>query len=137
MVLKSNQHGYTHGWEILINIYQSSIKTIGCFYIYLSRFVIAIHSTLGRRNANFGQELMSFSVFIWQVSIDHTFGSHIWQNYKKQQRQYQFMRKPTDLCTNAPFPQKSSGRAYVHRKEKIMHHSKNERINPLNPKIKI
>ena len=54
-LLKSNQHGYTHRWEILINIYQSSIKTIGCFYIYLSRFVIAIHSTLGRRNANFGQ----------------------------------------------------------------------------------
>ena len=75
-LLKSNQHGYTHRWEILINIYQSSIKTIGCLYIYLSRFVIAIHSTLGRRNANFGQELMSSSVFIWQVSIDHTFGSH-------------------------------------------------------------
>ena len=54
-LLKSNQHGYTHRWEILINIYQSSIKTIGCLYIYLSRFVIAIHSTLGRRNANFGQ----------------------------------------------------------------------------------
>ena len=54
-LLKSNQHGYTRRWEILINIYQSSIKTIGCIYIYLSRFVIAIHSTLGRRNANFGQ----------------------------------------------------------------------------------
>ena len=25
-LLKSNQHGYTHTWEILINIYQSSIN---------------------------------------------------------------------------------------------------------------
>ena len=41
-LLKSNQHGYTHRWEILINIYQSSIKTIGCFYIYLA----ADHLTL-------------------------------------------------------------------------------------------
>ena len=49
---------WLYKWEILINIYQSSIKTIGCFYIYLSRLVIAIHSTLSRRNANLGQELI-------------------------------------------------------------------------------
>ena len=155
-------------------------------YIYLSRFVIAIHSTLGRRNANFGQagadlrggcrgcappppemtcgfliqlvfckknyvvywkrrvhpllkkswirpcqELMSSSVFIWQVSIDHTFGSHRITHLAKLQEIAAVVpvyEKTYWPVYKGPLPSEKIWRAYVHRKEKIMNHSKNERI---------
>ena len=123
---------WQYRWEILINIYLSSIKTMGCFYIYLSGFVIAIHSTLSRRNANLGQELMSSSVFICQVSIDHTFGSHRMTHLAKWHEincrgSTTLWENLASMCTNAP-PQKKSGRASVHRQEKIMHHSKNKQV---------
>ena len=86
---------------------------MGCFYIYLSRLVIAIYSTLSRHNANLGQELRSSSVFICQVSIlsiDHTFGSHwITSNHLSGKTTRNNRGSTTSRCTNAPSPKKKIG----------------------------
>ena len=89
---------------------------MGCFYIYLSRLVIAIYSTLSRHNANLGQELRSSSVFICQVSIDHTFGSHWITSDHLSGKMTRNNRGSTTLweklasrCTNAPSPNKKIG----------------------------
>ena len=74
---------------------------------------------------------MSSSVFIRQVSIDHTFGSHRITHLAKLQEIAAVVpvyEKTYWPVYKRPLPSENIGRAYVHRKEKIMNHSKNERI---------
>ena len=82
----------------------------GLLLYLLSRLVIAIYSTLSRHNANLGLELRSSSVFICQVSIDHTFGSHwITSDHLSGKTTRNNRGSTTSRCTNAPSPKKKIG----------------------------